>query len=116
MGIHGKIWRMLIAIYKKVTRKVICGNEISEGFDIKCGLAQGSILSPFLYDCFINNLITQLKAAINKDGTPCQYGVRIASHIQVIPLLCYADDIVLLAPTPQAMRQMLTCISQYATK
>jgi hypothetical protein len=106
LGVHGKIWRMLTAMYSNVKRRVLCGNNISDEFIIECGVPQGSVLSPWLYDCYINGLATQLKLQ--------EYGISIAGR--KVPLLCYADDIVLLSASIVNMKHMLASISQYAIK
>jgi hypothetical protein len=106
LGVQGKAWRMLIAMYSSVKRRVVCGNTISDEFSVECGVPQGSVLSPWLYDCYINGLVTQLKSQ--------GYGIDIAGR--TVPLLCYADDIVLLSASIVGMKLMLASISQYAHK
>ena len=52
-------------------------------FDVKCGLALGCVLSPLLFNLYINDLIDmkQLNSGINIDG-------------EKVCILLYADDII----------------------
>ena len=67
---------------------------------------QGSILSPLLYALYIDGLYEELRS----DGV----GVRIFGNL--VPLLFFADDIVLLSASPQQMLAMLDIVSAYARK
>ena len=55
-GIKGKMWRTLKNIYRKVQSSVLLGGNRTAWFDIEVGLRQGCILSPLLFDIFINDL------------------------------------------------------------
>ena len=48
-GIQGKCWKLLCALYKNVSNKVLFGNYESGWFDQEFGLKQGCILSPTLF-------------------------------------------------------------------
>ena len=63
------------------------GEECSEPFGASCGLRQGCILSPLLFLLYVNSLVYKLKEA--------EVGVKCGR--QVIPVLLYADDAVILA-------------------
>ena len=60
------------------------------------------IVSPVLFCIYIDGLL----CAIRESGVGCYIG-----HV-FVGALAYADDVTLLAPTPQAMRHMLKiCVS-----
>ena len=59
---------------------------------------QGSVLSPVLFSVNIDSLLDRLA----ESSAGCYWGHRSAGA------LCYADDLVLLAPTASALRQMLS--------
>lgn len=60
-GLRGKMWRMLQKIYENVESCVQVNGKKSRFFPIKVGLRQGCILSPLLFDVFINGLIETIK-------------------------------------------------------
>lgn len=104
-GVRGKAWRMLRAMYTGMKRSVLVDGQRTATFPVDVGVSQGSVLSPFLYSVFIDGLIRALKA----DGT---LGVELSNE-QLVGLL-YADDIVLLAPSPVVLQRMLDVTSEYA--
>ena len=61
------------------------------------GVKQGGVLSPVLFCVYIDGLLISLHRA------------GLGWHIghMFVGVLAYADDLVLLAPTPHAMRSVL---------
>ena len=68
------------------------------------GVKQGGVISPVLFCLYIDNLLIQLA----QSGVGCYIGNTF------VGALAYADDIVLVAPTPSALRQMLSICESYA--
>ena len=67
-------------------------------------MKQGSILSPLLFNIFINELLLQLK--------PMNSGVKILDfHINV---LAYADDLNLISTTAAGLQKLINTCYQYA--
>ena len=72
-------------------------NSFSRWFGVTQGLKQGCILSPILFNIFINTLVTDIKAldvGIDIDG-------------EKFAILLYADDIVLLAANENDLQLLL---------
>ena len=69
----------------------------SSSFSISNGVRQGGILSPFLFRFYIRKLIHKL----TQSGIGCYMMNRFEN------LLAYADDLVLLAPSWQALQNLL---------
>ena len=106
LGLGGRCLQMLRAMYARVTRTVAIRGEYTEDFDVAVGVAQGAVLSPFLYAVYINGL----HKALSQAGL----GVRVVGRR--VPLLLYADDVVLLARNALELQQMLDVVSDYARK
>ena len=70
--------------------------------DRRFSCATGIVLSPALYALYIDGL------------HPAGLGVCVFG--QLVPLLLYADDIVLLAPTPTQLHAMLQVLETYASR
>ena len=60
-GIRGKLWRIIKNIYARVESCVLVNGERTEFFQILLGLRQGCILSPLLFDLFINDLVEEIR-------------------------------------------------------
>jgi hypothetical protein len=106
LGLGGKCLAMLRQMFSTVVRKVYLNGNVSDGVGIDVGLPQGSVLSPLLYDVYINGLHEALEKA----------NLGISVYGRLVPLLLFADDIVLLASTPAMLRKMLVVVEEYATK
>ena len=98
------IVRILFALYR-CQRFVVqwCG-IMSEPFFASNGAPQGRILSP----CFFNLYMDELSIKLNNSNTGCHINDICVNH------MFYADDSVLIAPTPRAIQKLLDICSEYA--
>jgi len=106
-GVKGKMWRVLVSIYKTVESCVKVDGNITEWFPVDTGVRQGCILSPLLYALFINGLVREINS-LNK-------GIHITQE-QKLSALLYADDIVLMCENRYDLQDMLDVVSKYAKK
>ena len=79
-------------------------NKLSYKFLVSNGVRQGGVLSPILFTIYIDNLLLELQ----RKGVGCYWNQHFAGAV------CYADDIALLAPSPSALRIMLSTCSSFA--
>ena len=100
------ITQFLLILYSNLSLRVSWNGAISDNFMSLNRIKQGGILSPFLFNLFIDDLSLELKSL----GVGCYGG-----HLY-FGCVAYADDIVLLAPSLVALRVMLECCSQYAVQ
>lgn len=105
-GVKGKLWRQIQIMGNNMRSKIRLPFGDTDWFDVKKGVAQGAVESPWLYSNFINGLAEELKLQ--------NFGVLVGDTR--IPLLMYADDIVLLASTPTELQEMNEIASEYAYK
>jgi hypothetical protein len=103
-GLNGKLWRQLQRMHENLTRTVRHPLGQSEPFPVERGVAQGAVESPWVYSMFIDELAKQLKNA--------GFGVSVAG--KRLPLLMYADDIVLLANGIKELQDMMQLTSTFA--
>ena len=68
------------------------------------GVRPGGVLSPILFSVYLDDLLKKL----SDSGVGCYWGHLFAGAV------CYADDIVLLAPCPSALRILLNICSTFA--
>ena len=105
-GVKGKMWRILKNIYKQVKSSVMLGKYRTDFFLIEVGLRQGCLLSPILFDLFIDDLVKEINAL----GKGVQCGQKKLS------ILLFADDIVLLANSPEDLQLMLDTIYSFSLR
>ena len=103
-GIGGKMWRVIKNLYSEVGSCVRLGEEKTDWFSLEVGLRQGCILSPVLFNIFIDGLAEEVK----KVG-----GVKYGENI-ILSLLLFADDIVLVADNPKMLQKMLDVVFKYS--
>ena len=73
------------------------GAAISANFELKCGIRQDGVLSPYLFAVFVDGIIDKIKQC----GIGCYVGRSC------LAVFMYADDILLLAPSVVALHKLL---------
>lgn len=87
MGVDGKIVRIIEAMYQETECAVVIDGQITEWFAVKIGLRQGCLLSPTLFNCFLEFVMKELSDL----DTTLQLTDRLAVDIR------YADATTLLS-------------------
>ncbi|PZC82816.1 hypothetical protein B5X24_HaOG209601 [Helicoverpa armigera] len=79
-------------------------NAYSQSYNLKCGVRQGGLSSPSLFNLFVNQLIGELNGTM----IGCSIDGKMINNIS------YADDMVLLSPSVGALRRLLAICETYA--
>ena len=95
IGISGKMIQAIKSLYACVKSCVRLNS-----YKTDCGLRQGCVLSPLLFNLFINNLAIFLKSL--------DLGVKIGD--ENVCVMLYADDIVLLAESETDLQLLLNAL------
>ena len=103
IGVGRKLFRSIQSLYSSVTSCVRVNRLHTDWFDVNCGLRQGCIVSPVLFNLYINDLALYLKSL----------GKGIKCDGDKVCILLYADDIVLLADTEQDLQFMLNALHDW---
>ena len=77
------------------------GNSCSNKFYVTNGVKQGGILSPALFNVYMNNL----SVTLNQSGIGGFLGDSLVNHI------CYADDLCLIALSSSGMQISCICVA-----
>ena len=96
VGIPPYIIRLLHYWYSKQTMYVKWNGCVSDSFGCKNGVKQGGLISPFLFNFYINDLSVRL----NRQPIGCFLNQKVNN-------LLYADDLVLVSPTAKGLQKLL---------
>ncbi len=105
-NLPGHLIRLLLSWYKTQSMSVRWGESFSTPFTVSNGVRQGGVLSPILFTLYLDDLLVELRNL----GVSCFLGSFFAGA------LCYADDLVILAPSPSSLRLMLNCCEGFAAR
>jgi hypothetical protein len=105
-GIEGKMYNAIRSIYDDVKCAVRINGRMTQWFSVNNGVKQGCKMSPVLFQLYINDLATNIKAL--------NCGVQIADRN--LSILLFADDIVLLAGNANDLQRMLDVVHDWCCK
>ena len=99
-GLTRKYIMVLQSLYNDVQCCVQINRTKSEWFKVNCGLKQGCLLSPLLFNLYLNDLIKELKGQ----------NMGITMDIDKLSIIAYADDIALLASSADELQELLNAL------
>ena len=97
---------ILVTWYDGLQCRVRWDGFLGSWFSVTAGVRQGGILSPDLYNIYVDELISLLK----KRGAGCHIGDIFAAA------LFYADDICILAPSLKGLQKLLDTCQDFCIK
>jgi hypothetical protein len=95
--------RLLAYWYQHQLFSVRWGGVCSNAFNVRNGVRQGGILSPILFNVYVDELSINL----NNSETGCNMNEVFINY------LLYADDTVVLAPSPHALQELINICSEF---
>jgi hypothetical protein len=103
-GVPKLVVRLLAVWYVNQKFSIRWCNHVSTPFTVSNGVRQGGILSPRLFTVFVDELSKRL----NSSRYGCQILNKSFNHLQ------YADDAVIIAPTPSSLQRLVSICEQFA--
>ena len=100
-----KFYNVIKNMYSKVELQVKVGDVLTHPFKSLWGVRQGDVLSPTLFNIFVNDIPDALK-----DCAPAHYDNNI------IQCLLYADDLIMFSETIEGLQKALDNVSGYCRK
>ena len=91
-------------MYVNQSIRVEFNDTHSDSFNVSNGVKQGGVISPTLFTCYIDDMLSKLKSS----GLGCHVGSEYVGCIS------YADDLVLLSPTITSLKDMVRICEDYA--
>ena len=105
--IGGPFYQVLKSMYNKSTSMIKLNGGLTSKFRIQSGVRQGDILSPLLFNIFINDIVKEFH------DTQCHAPSLIDQNIGC---LLYADDLIIMSTTQHGLQYSLDKLAQYCTK
>jgi exonuclease III len=118
-GVSSKLCRLLRSLYAGTQSAVRVEGELTDWFEVKTGLRQGCLLSPILFNVFIDRVVKRALAGMGH-GVRVEYRlpdgrVHLGDHVRgsfkVFDLL-YADDLVLICESAEVMQEAVMRLEQ----
>ena len=106
LGVTGNFYHTIKSLYTDAKSCIKINDRTTDWFDVTSGVRQGDSLSPTLFSLFLNDLAVEIKNLND--------GIMIGALC--LSILLYADDICLLAPTPEKLQNMLDVVSDWCRK
>uniref|UniRef100_A0A670JBD8 ribonuclease H n=1 Tax=Podarcis muralis TaxID=64176 RepID=A0A670JBD8_PODMU len=105
-NIDKRLLLLLMEIHNDISARVKFGplGALSDSFPLNKGVKQGCLLAPFLFNFYINDIVTTMKA-LNQSAPSLQQ--------LKIPILLYADDMVILSLTKLGLNNTLRGLMTY---
>jgi len=104
-GLPARLVKLVVDWYGKTFSVTKWNNSLSDPISIKSGIRQGGILSPILFNIYIDVIINALE--ISDNG--CHIGQTYVGCV------VYADDIILLSASVSRLQDMInTCVKKGA--
>lgn len=104
-GVPSSLIAIWSSMYDGCTTRVRTADGFTAPISIRSGVRQGCPLSPIIFDLTIDSVV---RAAADTED------VGYAFHDSRFNILAYADDLALIAETPEGMRRLLAAVEREA--
>ena len=104
-GIKGNMYNLIKSMYQGSVSRVKCKQSLSDPINIMQGVHQGNILSPLLFNIFMNDIDDSLQF----DDVPLLHDYKL-NH------LLYADDLLLLSTSSSGLQKNIDGVQSFCKK
>ena len=103
-GIGGRLLNAVKSFYVESRACVRVGNSESDWFDVKVGLRQGCVMSPWLFNMYIDGVMREMNARVGEVGVEMVGG---NGEEWKLNQLLFADDTALVAESEEALQRLV---------
>ena len=100
-NIPKSVIKIIQFMYLNANVRIKFNNITSDEWRVGNGVRQGGILSPYLFNFYINDIIEEI----------CNLDVGCSLGLERMNIICYADDIVLISPSANGLQFLIDKMS-----
>ena len=105
-GVGGKLLSAVKSFYVDSRACVRVGNKESNSFGVKVGLRQGCVMSPWLFNVYMDGVVREVNIKVGERGLGLIEGDR--GQNWVVNQVLFADDTALVADSEVVLQQLVT--------
>ena len=105
-GVGGKLLSAVKSFYVDSRACVRVGDQVSDSFQVKVGLRQGCVMSPWLFNVFMDGVVREVNIRVGERGLGLIEGN--GEQEWVINQVLFADDTALVADSEEGLQQLVT--------
>ena len=102
-GVGGRLLNGVKAFYKDANACVRVDGETSGNFEIKGGVRQGCVMSPWLFNLYMDGVIREMKAKVDGGGVE----MCVNDDKWMLNTILFADDTVLIAENEKDLQKLV---------
>jgi hypothetical protein len=123
-GISDKLCRMIKCLYKATEAAIKCEGEISDWFEVRTGLRQGCLLSPALFNIYMDFVVRLAIGDMEEYGVKIKYrmpdgrirdGTLVQGEERLLALL-YADDLVVICESEEGLSECMLRLERFTQR
>ena len=111
-GVGGRLLDGVKSFYVNSRACVRVGNCISEWFDVRVGLRQGCVMSPWLFNIFMDGVVREVNGSV-RGGLNL---VDVEGNAWRVSQLLFADDTALVAESEEELQQLVEGFGRVCTR
>ena len=110
-GIGGKVLRSIMSFYDEGKACVRVGGQVSDSFEVNVGLRQGCVMSPWMFNLFIDGVVREVNTRL------IGMGVKMLESGSggmewLLDQLLFADDTAIVAESEEQLQRL---VSEFGT-
>ena len=103
-GLGGRVLEGIKSFYEEGRACVRVGSELSESFEVKMGLRQGCVMSPWLFNVYMDGVVREVYSRVNGMGVK----LSVNEIEWMLSQLLFADDTALVAESAEQLQCLVS--------
>ena len=108
LGVSGNFLELMQFIYSRTSSSALCDGAESRTFPIREGVRQGDPLSCILFNIFVNDIVSDVKA--------CDFKSSTMVNQEMLRILLFADDVAVPCGSVSDLRKVLSIMERHSRR